>query len=86
MSTPRVPAPQRLGRSATAPVRPLALALTLALALGTVPARANPLDSGPVADFLNVFRTQAIDRETVRYAGREAPGTVVVSTSQRRLY
>ena len=92
MPTSRVPAPPCPARSATAPARPLAraaalaLALGLALGLGAVEARANPLDSGPIADFLNVFRTQAIDRETVRYAGREKPGTVVVSTSQRRLY
>lgn len=60
--------------------------LALCLAAGAVPARANPLDSGPIADFLNVFRTQAIPRETVAWRGSEKPGTVVVSTSQRRLY
>lgn len=44
------------------------------------------LDSGPVADFFNEFREQAIPREVVRYSGGEKPGTIVVSTSQRRLY
>jgi len=67
-------------------------ALATALALGALPlgipapARADLLDSGPLADFINVFKTQAIPRETVAYAGPEKPGTVVVSTSQRRLY
>ena len=50
------------------------------------PAAANPLDSGPVADFLNIFRGQAIPRETVAWRGAEKPGTIVVSTRQRRLY
>ncbi|KAB7785327.1 L,D-transpeptidase [Methylorubrum populi] len=63
------------------------LALSGALAAATlVPARANPLDSGPLADFINVFKTQAIPREAVAYAGKEKPGTIVISTSQRRLY
>ncbi|MFJ7837144.1 L,D-transpeptidase, partial [Methylobacterium sp. NPDC097213] len=64
-----------------------ALALGGALASAALaPARANPLDSGPIADFINVFKTQAIPRETVAYAGKEKPGTIVISTSQRRLY
>ena len=60
---------------------------TGALATGT-PASAltNPLDTGPVADFFNEFRQQAIPRETVTYPGPEKAGTVVVSTGQRRLY
>lgn len=49
------------------------------------PARAF-VDSGPIADFLNQFSQQAIPREVVGYAGGEKPGTVVVSTGQRRLY
>ena len=44
------------------------------------------LDSGPIADFFNEFREQAIPREVVRYTGGEKPGTIVVSTGQRRLY
>ncbi len=39
-----------------------------------------------MADFFNQFRQQAIPRETVRFVGKEAPGTIVVSTSERRLY
>ncbi|OHV15107.1 hypothetical protein BK022_21480 [Methylorubrum extorquens] len=63
------------------------LALGGALAVAAfVPAYANPLDSGPLADFINVFKTQAIPRDTVAYAGKEKPGTIVISTSQRRLY
>ncbi|MGA0594186.1 L,D-transpeptidase [Enterovirga sp. CN4-39] len=61
-----------------------ASAAFLALAAPS-PARAF-LDSGPVADFFNEFREQAIPRQTVRYTGGEKPGTIVVSTGQRRLY
>ncbi len=58
-----------------------------ALAAGTPAAGlTNPLDNGPIADFLNEFRQQAIPRETVTYPGPEKAGTVVVSTGQRRLY
>jgi lipoprotein-anchoring transpeptidase ErfK/SrfK len=34
------------------------------------------------------FRPQAapVDREIVRYGGRHAPGTIVISTAERRLY
>lgn len=39
----------------------------------------------PFADFFNLFQTQAIPREVVRFGGY-APGTIVISTSQRRLY
>jgi lipoprotein-anchoring transpeptidase ErfK/SrfK len=49
-------------------------------------ALANPLTRGPVADFLNLFQQQAIPRETVEWRGGQAPGTIVVSTSKRRLY
>jgi lipoprotein-anchoring transpeptidase ErfK/SrfK len=56
------------------------------LLLGSAPALANPLDRGPIADFLNIFRSQAIPRETVAWTGKEKPGTIVVSTRQRRLY
>ncbi|MBE7197180.1 MAG: L,D-transpeptidase [Parafilimonas terrae] len=62
------------------------LALGAGLALAPGPASAGPFDSGPLADFMNIFRTQAIPRETVAYAGKEKPGTIVVSTRQRRLY
>lgn len=46
----------------------------------------NPLDRGPLADFLTLFRQQAIPRELVAWHRGYAPGTVVVSTSERRLY
>ncbi len=49
---------------------------TLALAglmLGAVPAQADLLDRGPIADFINGFRTQAIPRETVAWRGQEKP-------------
>ncbi|GEO97880.1 L,D-transpeptidase [Methylobacterium haplocladii] len=62
-------------------------AIAAMLCLGAAPeARANPLDSGPIADFMNIFKTQAIPRDTVAWRGKEKPGTVVVSTSERRLY
>ena len=71
------------GRIATLAVAGLMLG---AGTLGAVPARADFFDRGPIADFLNGFRTQAIPRETVAWSGKEKPGTVVVSTRQRRLY
>lgn len=46
----------------------------------------NPLDRGPLADFLNIFRQQAIPRRVVAWHRGYAPGTVVVSTNERRLY
>jgi len=46
----------------------------------------NPLDRGPLADFLSIFRQQAIPRQLVSWRSGYAPGTVVISTSQRRLY
>jgi lipoprotein-anchoring transpeptidase ErfK/SrfK len=49
-------------------------------------ASVNPLEHGPLADFLSLFREQAIPREVVQWDRREAPGTVVISTSERRLY
>ncbi|MGH6846561.1 MAG: L,D-transpeptidase [Methylocella sp.] len=46
----------------------------------------NPLDRGPLADFLNLFREQAIPRRVVPWHRGYAPGTVVISTTERRLY
>ena len=46
----------------------------------------NPLDSGPLADFLNIFRQAAIPRQTVLWTHGYAPGTIVISTRYRRLY
>src|SRR3954451_17714174 len=56
--------------------------------LGAPPALAlnNPLDSGPLADFLNIFRQSAIPRQTVMWTHGQKPGTIVISTSHRRLY
>ncbi len=62
------------------------IATTALMLAATAPAVANPLDRGPIADFINVFKTQAIPRETVAYRGKEKPGTIVVSTGERRLY
>jgi lipoprotein-anchoring transpeptidase ErfK/SrfK len=45
-----------------------------------------PLDRGPLADFLSLFRMQAIPREIVAWHHGYAPGTVVISTNERRLY
>ncbi|WP_034994802.1 L,D-transpeptidase [Beijerinckia mobilis] len=47
----------------------------------------NPLDRGPLADFLNLFRQQAIPRQLVVWKHPEyKEGTIVVSTKERRLY
>jgi lipoprotein-anchoring transpeptidase ErfK/SrfK len=66
--------------------RSLHVTAILAL-LGASPAVANnPLDSGPLADFLNIFRQSAIPRQQVIWTHGYEPGTVVISTSRRRLY
>jgi lipoprotein-anchoring transpeptidase ErfK/SrfK len=41
--------------------------------------------SDPIRDFLNIFTQSAIPRQVVAFRGF-APGTVVISTSRRRLY
>lgn len=46
----------------------------------------NPLERGPIADFLNLFRENPIPREVVAWNRGYKPGTVVVSTGERRLY
>jgi lipoprotein-anchoring transpeptidase ErfK/SrfK len=60
----------------------LAAALTL-----STPARAynDPISRG-LAEFLNIFSVQAVPRQVVTWRKGYAPGTVVVSTSERRLY
>ena len=50
------------------------------------PASAALLDSNPLTDFLTIFRQAGIPKRTVQWTGQGAPGTVVVSTSTRRLY
>ncbi|MCX7898744.1 MAG: L,D-transpeptidase [Methylocystis sp.] len=62
--------------------------LIIGLCAGT-PARAldNPLNRGPLADFLNIFREQAIPRRLVWWKHPQYKrGEVVVSTQHRRLY
>ena len=63
----------------------LAISLLIALPAAAASAYENPLSRG-LADFLNIFSTQAIPRQTVDWRGGYTPGTVVVSTSERRLY
>src|ERR1700719_2811194 len=46
----------------------------------------NPLSRGPLADFLNLYREQAIPRQIIAWHRGYKPGTVVISTSERRLY
>lgn len=66
-------------------LRIIILAVT-ALVL-SAPARAydNPISRG-LADFLNIFSEQPVPRQIVPWSGKRAAGTVVISTSQRRLY
>ena len=49
------------------------------------PASANRLGRGPFADFLNLFQQQPVPRQVVTWRKGHAPGTVVISTGQRRL-
>ncbi len=71
-------------------MRSLLAATALAMGMGFATcggaSAGNPFDSGPIADFMNIFKEQAIPRETIAWKGAEKPGTIVVSTSQRRLY
>jgi lipoprotein-anchoring transpeptidase ErfK/SrfK len=64
-----------------------AIVLIVAILVLAAPARAydNPLSRG-LADFLNIFSEQPIPRQMVPWNGKQAAGTVVISTSQRRLY
>jgi lipoprotein-anchoring transpeptidase ErfK/SrfK len=57
-----------------------ALMAGLFLSAGAVPVFANALDSQlqPIA--------APIPRETVPFDGREAPGTIIIRTGERRLY
>jgi lipoprotein-anchoring transpeptidase ErfK/SrfK len=69
-------------------IRTLARLGALAALLAASPASAisDPFARGPLADFLNIFSQQAIPRQVVAWPGGQAPGTVVISTSKRRLY
>ena len=66
--------------------RLFALLLTGLVAGSAVPASASPFDSGPLSDFLTLFRQPGIPKRTVTWTQGQAPGTIVVSTSARRLY
>src|SRR5919107_5947 len=48
-------------------------------------AYSDPVSRG-LADFLNIFSMQAVPREVVPWTKSFGPGTVVVSTRERRLY
>jgi lipoprotein-anchoring transpeptidase ErfK/SrfK len=61
-------------------------ALAVACFLAASPASAGLFDRGPLADFLNQFSQQAIPRQVVAFRTEQRPGTLVVSTSKRRLY
>ncbi len=39
-----------------------------------------------LSDFSTLFSEQAVPREVVRYPGNHKPGTIIVSTRERRLY
>lgn len=79
-----MPEPTRSKKTPPALFLPLALAVAAAV---PATARAGALDSGPLADFLTIFRQQAIPKQLVIWRHAEyKPGTVVVSTRERRLY
>lgn len=63
------------------------ICLVVAVLALCAPARAydNPISRG-LADFLNIFSEQPVPRQVVAWNGTQARGTVVISTSQRRLY
>ena len=69
------------------PIMLRAIILVVSVLALSGPARAydNPLTSA-LSDFFNIFSEQAIPRRTVPWNGRQSPGTIVISTSQRRLY
>jgi lipoprotein-anchoring transpeptidase ErfK/SrfK len=69
-----------------------ALAAIFLASLAGSPAMAddNPLGGllrrGPIADFLNMFQEPAVPRRVVAWDGDQPAGTIVVSTSERRLH
>jgi lipoprotein-anchoring transpeptidase ErfK/SrfK len=69
-------------------IRLLVRLATLLALVSASPAFAfnDPFRRGPIADFLNLFQQQAVPREVVTWRRGHAPGTIVVSTSERRLY
>jgi len=65
-------------------------ALILAAAMASPASALDPpvsvLTQGPIADFLNIFQERAIPARVISWNADYPPGTVVISTSQRRLY
>lgn len=63
------------------------IVLATAFLAFSAPAHAynNPISRG-LADFLSIFSEQPIPRQVVPWNQKHAAGTVVISTSQRRLY
>jgi lipoprotein-anchoring transpeptidase ErfK/SrfK len=66
-------------------LRTIVLAVTFLVLAGPARAYDNPIGRG-LADFLNIFSEQPILRQMVPWNGQQAAGTIVISTSQRRLY
>jgi lipoprotein-anchoring transpeptidase ErfK/SrfK len=63
------------------------LAAVLAASFSPAGALGGPLERGPIADFLTLFREQAIPRQTVVWTHPQyKAGDVVISTKERRLY
>ncbi|WP_374307244.1 L,D-transpeptidase [Methylocella sp.] len=70
--------------------RGLGLCAALLLA-GAVPAAADPAGQqfaalGPLGDFLDLFREPANKRQLVAWSGPQEAGSIVVRTSERKLY
>ena len=66
-------------------LRIITLALVGLAFAGPAHAYGNPISRG-LADFLNIFSAQPVPREVVSWRKGHSPGTVVISTSERRLY
>jgi lipoprotein-anchoring transpeptidase ErfK/SrfK len=60
--------------------------LVTTLALSAPASAYNNSISRGLADFLNIFSEQPVPRQVVPWDRKYAAGTVVISTSQRRLY
>ncbi|WP_248310227.1 L,D-transpeptidase [Bosea sp. 117] len=48
--------------------------------------RPSNFGNGPVAGYRSGYSGSPIPRQTVRYDGKYSPGTVIINTSERRLY
>jgi lipoprotein-anchoring transpeptidase ErfK/SrfK len=68
-------------------LRPSVLSVLLLALVSASPALAyGDAISRGLADFLNIFSSQAVPREVVPWSKGFEPGTIVVSTRERRLY